>query len=231
MPFLIDNCPRCGAKSITFDVSAQTHVTTERGWQNFFEIFCVCRACKRATIFLVGLKEPDPTGQFSGGPVHYDGNLSDGIYVERFISIRDSVSRKPPEHVKGELENAFAEGAACLSIECYNAAATMFRLCVDLVTKPLLPDPEDATKPRPNERQRRFLGYRLPWLFDNGLLPSDLRDLADCIKEDGNDGAHVGNLTKEDTEDLLDFTSALLERLVTEPENIKLAKERRQPSG
>jgi len=29
MPFLIDNCPRCGAKSITFDVSAQTHVTTE----------------------------------------------------------------------------------------------------------------------------------------------------------------------------------------------------------
>jgi len=144
------------------------------------------------------------------------------------VSLRDNVSVKAPEHVDGGLKNAFDEGSACLSIECYNAAATMFRLCVDLATRPLLPDSADTTKSQPNSKQRRDLGLRLPWLFENGFLPSDLRELAHCIKEEGNDGAHGGNLAKEDVEDLLDFTVQLLERLITVPENLKLAEKRRQ---
>jgi hypothetical protein len=44
-----------------------------------------------------------------------------------------------------------------------------------------------------------------------------------------------GALGKEDAEDLLDFTVALLERMFTEPERLKLAElrrqERRKPSG
>jgi hypothetical protein len=59
-----------------------------------------------------------------------------------------------------------------------------------------------------NSKQRRDLGLRLPWLFDNGLLPADLRELAHCIKEEGNDGAHAGTLAKEDAEDLLDSLSS-----------------------
>lgn len=54
-----------------------------------------------------------------------------------------------------------------------------------------------------------------------------LRELSLCIKEDGNDGAHAGSLTKDDAEDLLDFTFALLERIYTEPERLRLAQERR----
>ena len=91
----------------------------------------------------------------------------------------------------------------------------------------MLPDPEDKTKLQPNAKQRRDLGLRLPWLFDNKILASELRELAACIKEDGNDGAHAGTLTKTDADDLLDFTIALLERLVTEPKRLELAKERR----
>ena len=103
----------------------------------------------------------------------------------------------------------------------------MFRLCVDLATKPLLPDPADSAKPQPNGKQRRDLGLRFPWLFDNGLLPESLRDLAHCIKEDGNDGAHAGTISEGDAEDVADFTEALLERLITEPAKIKLAASRR----
>ena len=79
-----------------------------------------------------------------------------------------------------------------------------------------------------NSKVRRNLGLRLPWLFDRNLLPEALRELSSCIKEDGNDGAHEGSLQKEDAEDLLDFTTALLERLYTEPERLRLAKERRE---
>jgi hypothetical protein len=64
-------------------------------------------------------------------------------------------------------------------------------------------------------------------LFDNGMLPLDLRELAKCVREDGNDGAHVGNLTEQDAEDLLDFTVTLLERLITEPRKLQLAETRR----
>ena len=69
---------------------------------------------------------------------------------------------------------------------------------------------------------------RLPWLFANGKLPADLHDLSTAIKDDGNDGAHQGTLTKVEAEDLLDFTKALLERVYIEPKKLQLAKERQQ---
>ena len=100
----------------------------------------------------------------------------------------------------------------------------MFRLCVDLATKSMLPA-EDA--PGLNAKTRRDLGLRLPWLFESGRLPEALRYLSSCIKEDGNDGAHAGSLSEADAADLLDFSIALLERIYTEPERLRLAKERR----
>ena len=110
-------------------------------------------------------------------------------------------------------------------VGCYNAAGTMFRLCVDFATNELLPDM--GLPGGPNSKQRRELGHRLQWLFDNGLLPEQLHGLASCVKEDGNDGAHRGSLTKEDAEDLIDFATALLERLYTEPKRLQLAEQRR----
>jgi hypothetical protein len=69
--------------------------------------------------------------------------------------------------------------------------------------------------------------YRRGALNDNHLLPESLRDLSTCVREDGNDGAHTGTLSKEDAEDLLDFTKILLERIYTEPERVRQASERR----
>jgi hypothetical protein len=59
-------------------------------------------------------------------------------------------------------------------------------------------------------------------------LSADLRELSKAIREDGNDGAHQGTLTKGDAEDLLDFTVALLKRVYTEPKQLELAEERRK---
>ena len=79
-----------------------------------------------------------------------------------------------------------------------------------------------------NYKTRRNLGLRLPWLFDNSILPEVLRELSSCVKDDGNDGAHEGTLKKEEAEDLLDFTFAILERIYTEPKRVQIAKERRE---
>ncbi len=227
MSLLVADCPRCGASQMTFDVLAQVFRRQIYNWQNWYEIFCSCRNCQKPSVFIVGLKTYDLAKLFDleNGLVKFGDTLNPHFQIEGYVSLRENVSHKAPEHVPENISDAFNEGTACLAIKCCNAAACMFRLCVDLATRPLL-DVEKAKQP--NEKQRRDLGLRLAWLFQNGLLTENLKELAKCIREDANDGAHVGDLAKQEADDLLDFTETLLERLYTEPEKLRLAEERRQ---
>jgi len=225
MSELVANCPRCGSEKITFDLTQEHFIFTRYNWQYWFEAFCICRRCKRATIFVLSQKAFEFKDIIHNkGLLKLPAAVNRYMDIEGYVSIKDIVTTQPPEHLPEDIEAAFKEGAACMSIECYNAAGTMFRLCIDLATRPKLPkDNRDGL----NATIRRNLGLRLPWLFDHDLLPNDLRKLSTCVKEGGDDGAHVGNLTDDDTEDLLDFTIAILERLYTEPERLRLAQARR----
>jgi hypothetical protein len=224
---LVADCPRCGASRITFDLTAQTRALDVRyNWQHWYEAFCVCRHCGRGTIFFLadaGIDEGKIIRKL--GLANVEGAVNHLVRVEDFVSQKDEAGVPPPEHTPKEIAAVFWEGATCLAVRCFNAAGTMFRLCVDLATRPLLPPQGDADGP--SAKIRRDLGLRLPWLFDHGLLPTELRELSTCIREDGNDGAHQGTLGKADAADLLDFTTSLLERLYTEPERLRLARERR----
>lgn len=223
MSMLVADCPRCNAKEMTFDLKNQVLTGSSYGWQSKLEVFCVCRACFRPTIFLVAQLEPNFDKYIKDGLAKVDFAANKIVRVERYIGLRDNNAKKPPEYLPEEIKNVFNEGSACISIGCFNAAATMFRLCLDIATKSLLPKESDE----PNNKIRRNLGLRLPWLFDNGILPIALKDLSTCIKDDGNDGAHEGILNKSDAEDILDFTFILLERLYTEPKRLEQAAERR----
>lgn len=225
MSELVADCPRCSATRTTFDVLAETAVGKRYDWQTINEAFCVCRHCGKSTIFVLadsGVSERDFIKN-SGGVAAVKGSIARFARVETFISMKDAASTVPPEHLPDDILRAFVEGATCKAVKCYNAAGTMFRLCIDLATRPLLPEADENGL---NRKVRRDLGLRLPWLIDHGHLSSGLKELSSCVKEDGNDGAHAGNLTEEDSEDLLDFTSALLERMFTEQKRLELAKQR-----
>ena len=226
MSELVANCPRCGSRHITFDVKAAKIYRVEHGWQNWYEAFGICRRCGRSAIFVLS---ESVNGNYQHvhkvGLLKVEEALNKYVEVEGHISLKDSASIAPPDSLPKDIEAVFREGATCLAVGCYNAAGTMFRLCVDLATKSMLPTEE---APGLNAKTRRDLGLRLPWLFENGRLPEPLRDLSSCIKEDGNDGAHAGNLKEADASDLLDFSAALLERIYSEPERLRLAKERRE---
>jgi len=56
LSLLIANCPRCGAKKMTFTLFNQAYVGTRYNWQNLFEVFCVCRGCDHSTTFFVSQK-------------------------------------------------------------------------------------------------------------------------------------------------------------------------------
>ena len=228
MAIIIHDCPRCKAAHMTFDVSQELIVGRKYNWQRIYELFCVCRGCHKSTTFIacqVKSEHDAFLGQDSA-LINQGGSIHQFIRIERHLSMRDMVTQKSPEHLPDDIEKCFNEAAACLSIGCWNAAGTMFRLCIDLVTKSKLPV-DEAEAEGPNRSVRRSLGLRLPWLFDNNFLPENLRELSSCIKEDGNDGAHSGTLEEADAEDILDFTIALLERLYTEPKKLELASARR----
>jgi hypothetical protein len=199
------------------------------GWQRHYEICAKCRYCTRFTIFKASQRHNADSNHLNANEVHaINGSTNKWVEAHDYVSAKDADPLPAPESLPPDIAAAFEEGCRCWAIGCFNAAATMFRLSLDLATKPLLP-PEDADG-GPNGRQRRDLGLRLPWLFDNGKLPNDqhLRDLSHCVKEDGNDGAHAGNLTNEDAADLYDFAFALLDRIITEPHRVRLAIERRE---
>ncbi|MBI3370532.1 MAG: DUF4145 domain-containing protein [Betaproteobacteria bacterium] len=226
MSELVADCPRCGSRKITFDVTQEHHIGIRYDWQYWFEAFCVCRHCKCSTIFVLSQNVDSDHGIVQKqGLLKLTGAVNRYMDIESFVSLKDSAAVEPPKHLPEEITAAFAEGAKCLAIGCHNAAGTMFRLCVDIATRDKLPATDERGL---NAKIRRNLGMRLPWLIDNGLLPEALRELSSCVKEDGNDGAHAGTLSKEDADDLLDFTIALLERMYTEPERLRLAKERRE---
>jgi len=225
MPELVANCPRCGANRITFDLVSAIKTVLKYDWQNWYEAFCICRQCRRSTTYVLSESmDDDYEHVHKTGLVNIEGAVNRYVRIEGTITVKDSAAVAPPAYIPEQIDAVFREGATCLAVGCNNAAGTMFRLCIDLVTRTLLPEEETEGL---NRGTRRNLGLRLPWLFDNRRLPETLRELSTCVREDGNDGAHAGTLTKEDAQDLLDFTAVLLERIYTEPEQLRLAQERR----
>lgn len=197
------------------------------GWQRHLELFAVCRHCGRSTVYSVEQTDlSEQLERFLAKKNVWDlPSINDFFKVRGFIALKDMAGVSPPEFVPDNIAKIFREGATDCVTECWNSAGAMFRLCVDLASKSRLPEPGS---PDINQNQRQNLGARLRWLFDNDLLPSDLQGLAQCVKDDGNDGAHDGTLEKEDAEDLQDFARALLERLYTEPAKLTLAAQRRE---
>ena len=223
MSQFVADCPRCGANNMTFDLISQQPTIVKYSWQQWFEVFCICRNCNRSTIFVLSQGSTKSKDEINQGLPNLKRSVNQVMQKEGFINIKDIASVEPPDHIPENIDVVFREGASCISIGCFNAAGTMFRLCIDLVTKTLLPINNAEGL---NRTVRRNLGLRLPWLFDNGVLPESLRELSSCVKDYGNDGAHEGTLEKEDAEDLLDFTYELLERIYTEPMRVQLAQER-----
>lgn len=223
MAELIVDCPRCNAREITFDLKAFAKAG-KRGWQQGYELFGVCRGCERSTIFQTGLLSGVQSNTFEGAMTQ-PLVVNTQIEILGYVSLKDKATVPPPEHLPANIASAFTEGAICYSVSCWNAAGAMFRLCVDLATKSMLPEGDVKGLA---SRHRNYLASRLKWLIDNGQLPPELSDLSTCIKDDGNDGVHDGSLGQVDAGDLQDFTSLLLTRLYTEPAKLKLAKERRK---
>ncbi|MEZ0582534.1 DUF4145 domain-containing protein [Erwinia sp. STN24] len=221
--YLVSNCPRCDANKITFTIFGGTpyKVHMDSKLNADAEVLGMCGACYGSSIFEVLPKNSSTSPPAAVEWRNANYNIESRYYIVGVVTPADLAISSPPESLPAHIEIAFIEGLKCLSINCYNAAATMFRLCLDFATKELLPEEGE-----PSSKIRRSLGLRMQWLFSNGKIAASLQDLAACIKDDGNDGAHEGILDKESALDLEDFTRVLLTRLYTEPAQVNEARRR-----
>src|SRR6267142_756244 len=159
MALLVANCPRCRAERMTFDVPGAIPTIVQYDWRIWYEVFCVCRNCDRSTTFVIALKSAQFTDIFrSDLPTKINGSLNDYFDIDSYISVKDFGAEPTPDHVPETVATAFREGAVSLRVGNWNAAGTMFRLAIDLTTRPMLP-PVDTSGL--NKRTRRDLGLRL----------------------------------------------------------------------
>lgn len=233
---VVMDCPRCGVLNTTMTIKGFTETSRENIW----EFLALCRACRKASCIQGELQYIEEwiraarqCGEnlikFKKEKVYEclkQNNVDLLDYFEE-ISFQPTLKniRPSPEHLPSQIHELFEEASKCLSIGCFNAAGAMFRLCLDITTKDII---NKNSGKQPTTDNQKTIHKRLTWIFDQGILPRSLDDLSRCIKDDGNDAAHDGNIGKAEAEDLLDFTKILLERIYTEPENIRIAAERRQ---
>lgn len=115
-------------------------------------------------------------------------------------------------------------------MNCFVASSSMFRLCLDLVTKDLLEkwlEENNESQIQSNHKQRTKLADRIDFLIDQKIISRRLEELAHSIRHDGNDSAHDGNTGEDEALDCLDFTEALLTEVYMLPEQINEANKRR----
>lgn len=223
MAELVNNCPRCGAKSITFDIFGAAGFRARPYSVVEVEVFAQCRHCRKSTTFICSTSSGSSIDETS--KALKQSGLIHGFRFEGYVSIRDHALSDPPEHLPDDVKACFIEAATCAQVGCFNAAGTMYRLCLDKATYGLLPEQDvDGL----NAKIRRSLGFRLNWLFETKRIDPAMQELSHCVKEDGNDGAHEGTLSKDDAEDLREFTTVLLDRIYSYPERLRLAGLRRE---
>ncbi len=225
MSIMAADCPRCGIKKMTFRVGGRNYLGQNINSQTRYEVFAICNDCNNATTFIITSRHSNKNSTAenrldSGG----DASINIFFNIEGFVNLRHNATQRPPESIPPNIKKVFEEGATCLSTECWNATGAMFRTCLDLASKDKIPreDIKGLTK-----HHRENMGARIGWLFDNGILPENLRELADCVRHDGNDGAHDATLTENEAIDLLEFTTQILEYFYTQPAKAKESKERR----
>lgn len=236
--FLVYNCNFCGSKKIRFDVLATTMHKENYHHQIHWEAFSQCSHCKKGCVLVIqrgnNFRDLYPQDYYSFDSnlcLNEKTNINDHFQVKKILVPPNKGQIICPQFVPENIKYIFTEATQCLAMDCFVASGAMFRLCLDLATKDLLQtwlEENQTSVQQPNKDQRNKLANRIDFLIDQEKIPKRLKDLAHCIRHDGNDSAHDGTTGEDEALDCLDFTEALLTEIYTLPAQIKDAEKRRQ---
>jgi hypothetical protein len=180
---LID-CPHCASK-VHGAVKGENNVSDEEG-NGYKHVLVECPSCKAT---LLGVSE-----QYMSG---YDGENYEISWspLDRLWPAPDSeLDWKIPEIASISLD----EARQCLKAKCYSACAVMCGRALEGVCKDL-------------KANTRNLADGLKYLKDQEIIDARLFEWGEALRKHRNLGAHasVERVTKEDAQDLVDFSIAI----------------------
>lgn len=225
MGTIVADCSRCKTQQITFDLIG---TVPDKQGEGMFYCFCQCRRCDRPSVFSLA-------GKYSNNPPELDKYKNIDITHLYNINLSAPVYKpvtQCPDFVPEQIKLIFDEGALCLSVGANDASGAMSRKVLDAATRELIGvEPQSVDREDPNYiswKQAKDLRLRLDWLFERGKLPAELKELASCVHQDGNDAAHSSeNIGPDAALDLQDFSTVILESLYTRPGRIQANVNRR----
>jgi len=123
----------------------------------------------------------------------------------------------PPFVVNDSFDKSYKEGIACLNVGAPLSAVAMFRRCSQIIS-------EDKGA------KDNVLYDKVNSLIEVGTLKGMFEEIADIIREVGNDGAHPNKFepSLQDAKDVLGFLNLLIENLYVYPAKLEELKKRRE---
>ena len=165
--------------------------------QTFLDMLARCGYCGRGVLVM-----------YRGSPDRFEFDRPDTILAPSFPDT--GAPTYTPENVAQFFRQAMEN-----MIRNYDAAGAMFRKTLDTALKTKFPDSMDN------------LNNRIETAAEKGMLTRDMADWSHRIRRLGNDAAHESEpFSKNDAEDLKQFTILLLYYLFTLPGMLEKAQKR-----
>lgn len=169
-----------------------------------------------------------------------NGELGSGrpcnqIFVVKYDSTGTRMAIYPkdlPEGVDNRINTQVAsnleESLKCLADSCFRAAVVMARRSIQLICI-------DKGAPNATPAEKRLI-KQIDWLFSQGLITSDLKDVAHEVRSIGNDGAHPADaddsveVTEADAAEIIDLAKQFAHTLYVLPSILAERKQKAQES-
>lgn len=199
---MILDCPWCDANVTATPVGTVTYFDTEAIDRYLFTL-TKCDSCGYPLLATQDLYED------------HDGQESASKPLRVFPPRNEELSFEVPFGIR----QTYDEACACFRTRAYTATAIMCRKALDVMCHEL----------GPAGGRRTSLANRLQQLRADGSIDQTLYEWAVEFKQLGNDAAHehTVTVTRQDAEDLLQLTQALLENAFTYRMRFKEFRERR----
>jgi Domain of unknown function (DUF4145) len=180
---------------------------------DIWDCFMVCGACGEASIIVFG--HPAGYRPNKGSPKNCPTDPVEHGFT--FLTLLPHPeSPRVPGYLPTPLPNLFMQAADSLRRGSWDASGAMSRKVLDVSTKEQLKGLSAPVKD---------LAPRIDKLASIGRLTDDLRAWAHQIRLGGNDAAHDEDpFTKEEAEELLDFTELFLTYIYTLPGRLAAKK-------
>ena len=216
MPEMATDCPHCGVPQTGFCLHAERNVNSSGaiGLVPDWATWWVCNRCTEGIIVKLqhrqdGYRNPPSAVQ---GAVHRYFTVA-GIYPKPSID-------RAPAHAPDNVSRNYDEAVTAISHRLYTSAGMTLRKALERATLALAPQPVSKSF-----RDKTLLA-RIESLRSQQVITEGLCELAKEIRTVGNAAAHDDeDLSKEETEQLREFTELFLIYTFTLPVRVAGARQ------